>query len=113
MTGFSQPFEGQKVMGAATEMASLRRQYWDMNLGDPFGFCFVSGTQVSTDMGRINIEDIKRGDHVISLDGRLHKVISLLHKKSRDLYKIKLSTIHSELCGTSTHHIPVFKRVRS
>lgn len=38
MFGFKQPFEGAKVMGSASEMTSLRRQYWDLNLGDPAGF---------------------------------------------------------------------------
>ncbi len=37
LLGFRQPFEGQKIMGSASQITSLRRSYWDLNLGDPFG----------------------------------------------------------------------------
>ena len=35
--GFETPFEGMKQMQSSSAMTSYRRQYWDMNLGDPMG----------------------------------------------------------------------------
>ena len=37
MFGFKQPFEGQQIMANSNEMTSMRRAYWDLNLGDPIG----------------------------------------------------------------------------
>lgn len=112
MFGFQQPFQGQNVMANASEITSFRRAYWDLNLGDPIGACFVKGTKVETTTGRKNIEDIIKGDKIISLDGKAHSVIDTLKKRANDLYKIKVSTVNTELIGTSKHHIPIFKRER-
>jgi len=37
LLGFQQPFDSQLVMANSGEMFSARRQYWDLNLGDPTG----------------------------------------------------------------------------
>jgi intein/homing endonuclease len=100
------------VLASAANITDRSRLYWDADLGGLFGHCFVSGTIVDTNRGRIPIEEIEPSDKVLSADGTYKKVISKLTKKSNDIVSIKVSNIDETLTGTSTHHIPVFKPLR-
>jgi len=112
MLGFARTFEDNPVLASSNDITSFRRAFWDQNMGDPTGACFLSDTDISTDNGLKKIIDVNVGDKVLSLDGELHNVVDKIHKKASDLYKMKLATINTELIGTSKHHIPIFKRTR-
>ena len=69
-------------------------------------WCFLAGTQILTEAGMKNIEDIKVGDMVYSLNTdnnqrELKKVIQLFRGESKDIYEI---TIGNEVIKTTPKH---------
>lgn len=108
LTGSQDYFDKLEVLASPEYATSSTRRWWQMRLGDP-GFCFVAGTPVVTETGRKPIEEVQVGDRVVSIDGKLKPVVSTLHKKSDDLYRIDIDTLDVTLTGTGTHHIPVYR----
>ena len=69
-------------------------------------WCFLAGTQILTETGMKNIEDIKVGDMVYSLNTdnnqrELKQVIQLFRGESKDIYEI---TIGNEVIKTTPKH---------
>lgn len=110
VTGDPDWFAQRPQVASASTMASVQRDYYDRSLGGLGGMCFVAGTMISTDSGRVPIEDVQIGDCVVTKDGTLREVTGKLAKESGDLVKIKASTIDSVLTCTSTHRIPVYRK---
>ena len=99
-----------RLQGAG-DMWSARRAYWDMNLGDIFGSCFVKGTKVVTATGRKCIENIELNEDIITIDGTTKKVIGKLKKENQcNIYNLKCTTVDVELKVTEKHHFPIYKR---
>jgi len=89
---------------------SNRTSFWEMKLGDPFGSCFVAGTLVSTEKGRVPIEEIRIGDKVLSLDGKYREVVDTLTLSGVDKPLLTIKTTISKFTCTDNHWIPVLKR---
>lgn len=71
--------------------------------------CFVAGTAVQTNTGIKNIEDVKVGDKVVTIDGSYQKVTATMCKYSNDLYHLKVEG-ELETVVTSNHPYWVRKR---
>ena len=97
----------------ASNMDSMGRSFYDMNLGGLGGQCFVAGTKVQTVDGYKAIETITPNHIVLSQDGA-YKSVKAMHSMgtASDLVKIKIRTIGEELTVTSKHHIPVLRRAK-
>lgn len=69
--------------------------------------CFVAGTQVLTDQGYRDIEDIKTGDKVWSKDTETGEqafkpVTTLFVRDDREIYKVSVSTMSGEMVDIET-----------
>lgn len=71
--------------------------------------CFVAETAVQTNTGIKNIEDVKVGDKVVTIDGSYQKVTATMCKYSNDLYHLKVEG-ELETVVTSNHPYWVRKR---
>lgn len=102
------------IVERGDRLFSAKESFWSMNLGDPFGLCFTGNTLVNTIRGRKPIRDVEIGEQVLSLDGIYRQVTDKLIIKEHDkqLLKLKISTINTELTCTDNHWVPVFKRDR-
>ena len=79
--------------------------YIRVGIGGGFG-CFVDGTKVKTIEGEKNIEDIKEGDLVLTIDNTYHKVIDRTRYKTNNLIKI-----NNEIISTNNHEYFVINKV--
>ena len=64
--------------------------------------CFVAGTLVLTNKGYKKIEDIKRGDYVLTHNNRFKKVLTTMIKSSNDIYELNTIT-NNKVLGTAEH----------
>ena len=67
--------------------------------------CFIDGTKVKTINGEKNIEDIKKGDKVLTIDNTYQKVLSTTRFKSNELLKI-----NNEITCTKNHKFFVINK---
>ncbi len=66
--------------------------------------CFVKGTQVLTQSGYKNIEDICAGEYVLSDDGEFHLVNeTMVRDYNGDLYKISSLNLKNDIYCTPNH----------
>ena len=89
------------VLSNAPEVATLNPLTFKKIKGLPIS-CFTGETQVFTDKGFKNIEDIKVGDYVLSDDGSYNEVEAFREQESDDLYEI---TIDGETITTTGNHL--------
>nr|WP_286675527.1 DNA (cytosine-5-)-methyltransferase [Clostridium sp. ZBS18] len=81
---------------------------------DLFNFsfpCFVAGTLVLTDKGYKNIEDIKKGDNVLTHTNTYQKVVKPMINKADNIYRLK-TMCSEDLLVTEEHPFYVRKRVK-
>jgi radical SAM peptide maturase (CXXX-repeat target family) len=67
-------------------------------------FCFKKGTQILTEDGHRNIEDLRVGDRIYTASGNLHKVVKLNKRVSNDNRKLYISGAFPLEC-TNDHKI--------
>lgn len=94
------------------EATNAAREISDLNLGGMAGLCFAKGTRVKTIEGYKPIEDISIGEMVFSLDGKCKRVIDTIEfkKHSKQLVKLRVSTVDTTLLVTENHWFPALKR---
>lgn len=111
ITGSPDVFDQEMQLQSAVDIASMQRNYWEEELGDILGFCFVKGTKITTIDGQKNIEEIKIGDLVRSKDDfRKVNNISIRKLGNDKLLKVYgFSKGFSFIC-TENHHIPIIRR---
>ena len=71
--------------------------------------CFVAGTKVLTKTGYKNIEDIKKGEYVLTHKNRFKKVLVTMINTTEDVYKIN-ATCLVDLYTTKEHPFYVIQR---
>lgn len=71
--------------------------------------CFVKDTLVLTNNGYVNIQDIKKGDLVLTHTNTFKKVVKPMINKANKIYKIK-SSISEDLLVTEEHPFYVRKK---
>lgn len=72
--------------------------------------CFLSGTLVNTKDGYKNIEDIKKGDYVLTHTNEYKKVVETMNRKVSEYYDLKLQGSPSTLV-TGNHPYLVKERI--
>jgi len=79
---------------------------------DPTG-CFVKETPILMSNGTYkNIEDIKKGDYVITHTGRSRKVLNtFVHEISENIYKIKIKGIVAPFYVTKNHPFEIVSNI--
>lgn len=114
LTGTQDLFSQEEQLASAGQIYSPGRAYWEKEIGDPVGFCFVEGTLVYTEQGYMPIETICIGDRVLSQGGVFRSVENTLKKTeySESIIELEVSTTDSKIRATANHWIPVFKRQR-
>lgn len=66
--------------------------------------CFLAGTQVLTKDGYVNIEDVQRGDYVLSDDGDFHLVNEIMKREySGDIYVLSSLNFKKNIYCTPNH----------
>jgi ribonucleoside-diphosphate reductase alpha chain len=65
--------------------------------------CFVGDTPIITDSGFTEIQDIKKGDKVLTHKGRFRKVLATKSSRSNDLYKVVVDKRRTPLTVTGNH----------
>ena len=66
--------------------------------------CFVAGTKITTSRGLINIEDVNKGDIVLTSDGTWQKVNEVMSRDySGDMYKIQAKGTYKPIICTPNH----------
>ena len=66
--------------------------------------CFVAGTKITTKRGLVNIEDVKKGDVVLTEDGSWQKVNETMSRDyNGDLYKIQAMGLYEPIICTPNH----------
>ncbi len=70
-----------------TPVNGLHNQTFTVNTTDPFTFCYAAGTQIATPQGERNVEDLKIGDLVSTVDGRNVPVLWLGHQTIHKCFK--------------------------
>ena len=73
--------------------------------------CFVAGTLILTDKGYKKIEDIKKGDRVLTHTNTYQKVVKPMINKANKIYKLK-TMCSEDLFVTEEHPFYVRKRIR-
>ena len=66
--------------------------------------CFVAGTKITTSRGLVNIEDVNKGDIVLTSDGTWQKVNEVMSRDySGDMYKIQAKGLYEPIICTPNH----------
>ena len=66
--------------------------------------CFVAGTKITTRRGMINIEDVVKGDEVLTEDGSWQKVNETMSRLyNGDLYKVQAIGAYESIICTPNH----------
>lgn len=66
--------------------------------------CFVAGTKITTSRGLVNIEDVNKGDIVLTSDGTWQKVNKVMSRDySGDMYKIQAKGLYEPIICTPNH----------
>ena len=99
-----------EVSGSSTSFSDTLS---DANLGDMLG-CFVPNTKVLTSTGYKEIQNITKGDLVLSKNGVFQKVNEVFEKSFKDIQilKVSLGLGYEDIYCTPDHVFPVIKRVR-
>ena len=99
-----------EVSGTSTSFSGTLS---DANLGDMLG-CFVPNTKVLTSTGYKEIQNITKGDLVLSKNGVFQKVNEVFEKSFKDIQilKVSLGLGYEDIYCTPDHIFPVIKRVR-
>lgn len=99
-----------EVSGTSTSFSGTLS---DANLGDMLG-CFVPNTKVLTSTGYKEIQNITKGDLVLSKNGVFQKVNEVFEKSFKDIQilKVSLGLGYEDIYCTPDHVFPVIKRVR-
>ena len=99
-----------EVSGSSTNFSNTLS---DANLGDMLG-CFVPNTKVLTSTGYKEIQNITKGDLVLSKNGVFQKVNEVFEKSFKDIQilKVSLGLGYEDIYCTPDHVFPVIKRVR-
>ena len=99
-----------EVSGTSTNFSGTLS---DANLGDMLG-CFVPNTKVLTSTGYKEIQNITKGDLVLSKNGVFQKVNEVFEKSFKDIQilKVSLGLGYEDIYCTPDHVFPVIKRVR-
>lgn len=93
-----------KVKGAEFVTRQERGEQLEVSMG-----CFPAGTQVTmADNSRVNIEDVKPGDLVLTHTGEHHKVnTKMLHYYTGTLYTFRIAGQSRSLSATHNHPVLV------
>lgn len=87
---------------------------WDKDIDVDFlchgSPCFKAGTKILTDKGYINIENIQKGDMVLTHNNRFRKVLKIGHNENKQLYRLKAQGLF-ETFVTGNH--PYYVRTMS
>lgn len=99
------------VIESGDRTFSARTKFWSLNLGDPFGTCFVGDTLVNTIEGKKPIRDIEKGELVLSLDGQYRQVVeTVCHEKhDKRLLRFTFGEFEGQFTCTDNHWIPTIK----
>ena len=99
-----------EVSGSSTNFSDTLS---DANLGDMLG-CFVPNTKVLTSTGYKEIQNITKGDLVLSKNGVFQKVNEVFEKSFKDIQilKVSLGLGYEDIYCTPDHVFPVIRRVR-
>src|SRR5699024_2180434 len=91
------------------DMEKLQEKNIDMIVG---GFpCFSKGTFITTSEGIKRIEDVKKGDKVLTHKNRFRKVVKTMKRKKRGLYDLKVQgSPYTEV--TEEHPVYIRKKER-
>lgn len=74
------------------------------------GFCLLPGQKIITRMGRINIEDIKVGDEVLTHRGRFRKVVATSSRRyDGRAFEIRSRCSKMSTCVTEDHRLAVHR----
>lgn len=113
MTGTPGIADQEMRLAEAGSIYGYKREYWEQELGDPMGLCFVAGTKVETIEGPKNIEDIRIGEYVLN-DRGFYKVVDKIARKpgSDRLLTIRSINGGAKFTCTENHWIPIFRRQR-
>lgn len=72
----TEPFSPGQTYSFDIERTSHKKD----NQYDDFVACFVEGTEIQTEVGRVRVEDLKPGDQVVTLDGTNQEIRLVLKR---------------------------------